>query len=147
MNKEEILDSIYSFVLNMGYIPLDLAIRLNHGSYEIRFSIFNKEKVTLADCTRVTIAVREFLWQFLGNEDFSLDVSSPGAERVLKKPEEYCLFEGKKARIILKNGKEITAFLNGFDIEKKLVNLLDPEKSEGMEILLSDIGKCQLILE
>lgn len=147
MNKEDLLEAIRSFVLNLGYIPLDLRVRLNHGSYEIHFSIFKKEKVTLADCTRVTIAVRDFLYCFLGNEDFSLDVSSPGAERVLKKTEDFCLFEGRKVKIILKTGKEFVAVLNGVQIENKIINLLNPETGEGMEFLLSDIGKCQLILE
>jgi len=147
MNKVELLESIQSFVLNLGYVPLDLHVRLEHGSYVIRFSIFKIEKVTLADCSRVTLALREFLRIFLGNDDFSLDVSSPGAERILRNPEEYFLFKGKKVKVLLKTGHELIAFIDEMHIEKKEVSFVNPQKDESVSILLSDIGKCQLILE
>lgn len=147
MDIEDIKTAIVQFVFDFGYVPLDLRVRLNHGSFEIHFSIFKKGSITLADCSRVTIAVSEFMEHFLGTDDFTVDVSSPGADRVLKKPEEYDLFAGKKARIILKTGIEIIGTLNGYRVDRKCVNFVNWPEGEEKEIPFSTIGKCQLMID
>jgi ribosome maturation factor RimP len=147
MDKEALKESIELFVFDFGYVPLDVRIALNHESYAIHFSIFKKANVTIADCSRVTLAVKEFLINLLGSDDFSLDVSSPGAERILKSPLDYTLFEGKKVKILLKNGSEIKGILKGYKSDSNLITFLDVNDSCDKDVLLSDVSKCQLTLE
>jgi ribosome maturation factor RimP len=147
MNKEAIKESIELFVFDFGYVPLDLRVLLDHGSYRIHFSIFKKSSVTLADCSRVTLAVKDFLINLLGCDDFMLDVSSPGAERILKSPLDYSLFEGKKIKIWLHSGTEIKGILKGFKADTGEIRYSDVDGTSEHDVLMVDVSKCQLTLE
>lgn len=147
MDKEALKKAIELYVFDFGYVPLDIRIRLNHELIEIHFSIFKKKNITLMDCSRVTLAVREFLLNYLGSDNFSLDVSSPGAERILKEPLEYSLFEGKKARLIFADGSEKKVILKDFRFLDNMIVFIDVLRLEEHNVPLSEVIKCQLILE
>lgn len=59
----------------------------------LRLFIDHPDGVTLALCERVTRELGELL------ADYSLEVSSPGPERPLTKPEHFRSFLGRKARV------------------------------------------------
>jgi ribosome maturation factor RimP len=59
----------------------------------LRLYIDHPEGVTLGLCERVTDHLRDLL------TDHSLEVSSPGAERPLTKPEHFRRFLGRKVRV------------------------------------------------
>ena len=59
----------------------------------VRLYIDHPDGVTLALCERVTRELGELL------ADYSLEVSSPGPERPLTKPEHFRSFLGRKARV------------------------------------------------
>jgi ribosome maturation factor RimP len=59
----------------------------------LRLVIDSPEGVDLALCERVTGQLRDLL------EDWSLEVSSPGPERPLTKPEHFRRFLGKRVRV------------------------------------------------
>lgn len=63
------------------------------ASERLRLVIDSPEGVDLAMCERVTDLLRDLL------EDWSLEVSSPGPERPLTKPEHYRRFVGNKVRV------------------------------------------------
>ena len=147
MKREAIKSSIELFVFDFGYVPLDIRVQLNNGSYGIHFSIFKNTNVTLKDCSMVTVAVRDFLVSLLGNDDFTLDVSSPGAERVLKNPFEYRLFEGKTANLLLNDGTEKKVVLKGCSEDEACIEYEDRETNVLCSVPFSHVCKCQLTLE
>jgi ribosome maturation factor RimP len=59
----------------------------------LRLYIDRPGGVDLALCERVTAALRDLL------EHYSLEVSSPGADRPLTKPEHFRRFLGRRARV------------------------------------------------
>jgi ribosome maturation factor RimP len=59
----------------------------------LRLYIDHPQGVDLALCERATDALRELL------ESWSLEVSSPGADRPLTKPEHYRRFLGRRVRV------------------------------------------------
>jgi ribosome maturation factor RimP len=63
------------------------------GGGTLRVFIDHPEGVTLALCERVTGALPEL------RERYALEVSSPGIERPLTKPEPLRLFVGRRARV------------------------------------------------
>jgi ribosome maturation factor RimP len=63
------------------------------GGGTLRVFIDHPEGVTLALCERVTVALPEL------RERFTLEVSSPGLERPLTKPEHFRRFVGRRARV------------------------------------------------
>lgn len=145
MTVTQIAEDIKNFVLNLGYIALDIVVSKRKDFYKISFAIFKKNDVTVEDCEKVTLFVKDFLMMMLG-EDFSLDVSSPGAERVLKNIEEFDIFAGRKAKVILKSGNVLSGILKGTDENKKVLFLEDYNNGEILPINIYDIAKCKLAL-
>jgi ribosome maturation factor RimP len=67
------------------------------GGQTVRLFIDHPEGVTLDLCERVTHALPEV------REKYALEVSSPGSERPLTKPDHFRRFLGRKARVRLRD--------------------------------------------
>jgi ribosome maturation factor RimP len=63
------------------------------GGGTLRVFVDHPEGVTLALCERVTVALTTL------RERYTLEVSSPGIERPLTKPEHFRRFVGRRARV------------------------------------------------
>jgi ribosome maturation factor RimP len=63
------------------------------GGRCLRVFIDHPDGVSLATCERVTMHLNDF------RERYSLEVSSPGAERPLTKPAHFRRFVGRRARV------------------------------------------------
>jgi ribosome maturation factor RimP len=81
-----------------------------HGSI-LQIFIDHPDGVTLALCERVTGHLNDY------RERYSLEVSSPGQDRPLTKPQHYSRFLGRRARVRLRNAadghKQLTGELVG----------------------------------
>lgn len=146
MNNKALKDAVADFIKQLGYVPLDMQVRWSQEEWKIRFAIFRQTPVTLKDCAIVTRALKDYLFSWLGNEDFSLDISSPGAERILKTPMEYSLFQGKRAKVVFKSGMIGFFLLISLDETEKLAVMFSEEKQAVQSFPLQDIAKCQLVL-
>ncbi len=95
----------------------DLGLRLydlqyNHVSKTLRVFI-DREKggITIKDCQKVsTILSRDLDNTDLINSSYTLEVSSPGVERYLKRPEHYAWAAGKRVEVDI-GEKKITGFI------------------------------------
>ena len=70
------------------------------GADRLRMFIDHPDGVSLELCERVTNHLRELL------VDYSLEVSSPGPERPLTKPDHFRRFLGARARVRLREPRE-----------------------------------------
>jgi ribosome maturation factor RimP len=70
----------------------------------IRISIDKPEGVTHGDCENISHQVGTILdvEDVVPGGSYTLEVSSPGVERKLLKPKDYERFQGKKAKIVLR---------------------------------------------
>ncbi len=145
MNKKTLMEYIQSFVLKTGYTPLDMKISVKNDTLRIAFSIFKQGvDISLDDCSKVTLIVRDFLNMLLGIEaDFIVDVSSPGADRKLKSWQEYSMFQEKKVRIVLKDGHTVEAILKGTIEPDQVVYCCENEENV---VSYDDIASCRLVL-
>jgi ribosome maturation factor RimP len=77
----------------------------------LRIFIDHPDGVTLALCERVTGHLSDY------RERYSMEVSSPGQDRPLTKPQHYSRFLGRRARVRLRNAadghKQLTGELVG----------------------------------
>jgi ribosome maturation factor RimP len=89
---------------------VELLLAELHGSI-LRIFIDHPDGVTLALCERVTGHLNDY------RERYSLEVSSPGRDRPLTKPQHYSRFLGRRARVRLRNAadghKQLTGELVG----------------------------------
>src|SRR6266567_7720551 len=73
----------------------------------LRISIDKPDGVTHADCELVSQQVSTILdVENVVPGHYTLEVSSPGVERKLLKPNDYIRFQGKKAKIVLREPLE-----------------------------------------
>jgi ribosome maturation factor RimP len=73
----------------------------------VRLFIDHPEGVTLALCERVSGHLNDYL------EHYSLEVSSPGQDRPLTKPQHYRRFLGRRARVRLREARDGHKSLTG----------------------------------
>jgi len=83
----------------------DLALLRGHGHTVLRATIDRPEGVTLDDCERVSRSLSVLLDQADPLSDpYQLEVSSPGAERPLRNPDEFRRFLGRRANVRYRSG-------------------------------------------
>jgi ribosome maturation factor RimP len=102
---------IESTAVGLGYELVDVELA-NHGRQLRVFidrpnagSAVAADGVTLADCERVTRQLQRVL-EVEGVDYGRLEVSSPGLDRVLKKPADFPRFAGSRAEVRLRVPRE-----------------------------------------
>lgn len=120
--------------------------RENHG-WVLRLFIDQEQGVTIDDCANVSREVSSYLEvEDLIDHAYTLEVSSPGAERPLKRKEDFIRFADKKARIKLheplNDQKVFTGLLKGVEGEAVVL------EQDGKILLLDmhNISKARLTL-
>jgi len=84
------------------------------GNQLVRISIDKPDGVTHGDCELVSQQVSTILdVEDVVPGHYTLEVSSPGVERKLLKPNDYIRFQGKKAKIVLREPVENQRHLQG----------------------------------
>jgi ribosome maturation factor RimP len=84
--------------LAAGEPEVEVLLAELHGGETLRVFIDHPDGVTLALCERVTGALSEL------RERYTLEVSSPGLERPLTKPDHFRRFVGRRARVRTRGG-------------------------------------------
>ena len=109
------------------------------GAERLRLFIDHPDGVSLELCERVTGHLRDLL------VDYGLEVSSPGPERPLTKPDHFRRFLGRRARVRLREPREGHRSYTG-----ELVSASEEEVTVAAEdgvvsILYSDINRSNLL--
>jgi ribosome maturation factor RimP len=111
------------------------------GSDRLRLFIDHPDGVSLDLCERVTHHLRELLF------DYALEVSSPGPQRPLTKPDHFRRFLGRRARVRLREPRHGHKSFTG-----ELVGASDDEVTVAagdgiVSIPYSDINRSNLLPE
>ena len=89
--------------LSEGLEVVEVEVKGGGKSRFVRISIDKPEGVSHADCEKVSQQVGTILdVEDVVPGHYTLEVSSPGIERKLLKPQDYERFQGKKARVTLR---------------------------------------------
>jgi len=113
-NKNIIEETVAKALETQGYELVDLIIQ-NHGSKKLlQFFADKQGGFTLADCELLTNKIDAVLMmENLIEGAYILEVSSPGMNRVLRKPAHFQRFIGQRARIYLKQAIENRGVFTG----------------------------------
>lgn len=111
------------------------------GHDALRLYIDHPDGVDLALCERVTNHLRDLL------ERYSLEVSSPGLDRPLTKPEHYRRFRGRRVRVRTRGPIEGRRNFTGTiaDADEAAVRVSD--SGSEIEIPLSEVRRSNLVPE
>ncbi len=116
----------------------------------LRLYIDSEQGITLDDCERVSHQVSGLLEvEEPVRGDYTLEVSSPGLDRPLFKPEHYARFVGHKVRLRLHapldGRRKYVGVIEGLEDNGTLV--LNVEDEGRLELALQDIDKANLVPE
>ncbi len=100
MNQGELANLLEPTVEGLGYELADLEVKLGGRNGIVRVFIDKPEGISLDDCEKVSLAVSALL----DVEDpvpghYDLEVSSPGLNRKLTKPEHFERFTGEEVKV------------------------------------------------
>ena len=133
-----------------GLEVVEVEVKGGGGCRLIRVSIDKPEGVTHGDCENVSHQVGTILdvEDVVPGGRYTLEVSSPGVERKLIKPQDYLRFQGKKAKITLREPLEgrrnWEGTLAGFDAGAVT---LETQPGATVRFLLEQVQKANLKFE
>ena len=85
---------------SLGMTLVDVEFRREGRGWVLRLILDRPEGITLAHCQEVSEQLTDLLdVEDLVDHPYSLEVSSPGLDRVLKTPQDFVRFAGRSARI------------------------------------------------
>jgi ribosome maturation factor RimP len=119
-------DIIKEIVEDNGFRLYDLEITQEDGYnyYRIYIQKNNGDGVNLDECAKINRIVSPiFDVEYNTDDSYFLEVSSPGIERPLKKPEHFEYSVGEKIKVTLKDGSKIIGKLQNYDKENKKINI------------------------
>ena len=153
MHKEEIMtrleDLIQPYLLVQGVELVDLEFtQPRRGRATLRLFVDRQGGITLDEITRVSRVVGELLdVHDLISSAYTLEVSSPGLTRELKKPRDYERYTGRLVRITTRSpwqGKQVhRGILKGLENEEVSLE----EDQTLVRIPLGEIAKARLDLD
>jgi len=115
----------------------------------LRISIDKPAGVTHADCELVSQQVGTILdVEDVVPGQYTLEVSSPGVERKLLKPQDYARFQGKKAKVVLhepvENQRRWEGTLAGFS---EGMITLEPAPGKSVQFGIGNVERANLKFE
>ena len=133
--EEKVENLLNNKIEELGYDLYDVEYAKEGKNYYLRIFIDKPEGIDLTDCEKVNDAINTLLddANYI-KEQYFLEVSSPGIERVLRKDKHLELNKGKEIRINLfkkaQNGnKEYQGILKDFNDAQIIIEIED-EKIE-----------------
>lgn len=99
------------------------------GGNDIRVLVDNDNGVSIDDCVKVSRHLESSFDRDI--EDFSLNVSSPGADQPLRIPRQYKKNLGRELSVKLSDGRKIAGELIGADDTHAEVKLREKRRIEG----------------
>ncbi len=149
VDLEKIRDIAGRVATSEGLLLIDVEVKGGRSNQLLRVYIDKPQGVSHADCQLVS----EQLSAILDVEDpfpgsYTLEVSSPGLDRKLTKPDEYAYFAGRRARLVVRESeggqKVLEGRLAGIESGRVLVDL---GESGVAEFEFSAISKAKLLPE
>ncbi len=133
-------------IQSLGYRLFDVELKSERG-WVLRVIIDKRGGVTIKDCEEVSRRIGPLL----DVEDpipfsYRLEISSPGLNRELEKPEHYDFFKGRLVKVFLREPvsgrREVTGYVEG--VSEGIVLIREKEKGELLHIPFSVIARGRL---
>jgi ribosome maturation factor RimP len=133
-----------------GFFIVDLQVKPSH---KISVFVDTLKGITLEECTQVNRLIEQKMNR--ENENFELEVSSPGLNNPLKLPFQYEKNVGRSLRVIKTDGLTTEGKIMAADTEKVLLETLMKKSSKGkmketqvkmLELHYTDIKTARIII-
>lgn len=140
--KDSAIETVLAPILEyMGVDIVECASRPTRDSLQVRIVISRKGGVSIDECAKVHKTLLPRLQASLGRSDINIEVSSPGLTRNIKSADEFALFAGRGAKILVQGKNEWVTGIIGEAADLSLT-LETPEGA--VTIRFADIQKARL---
>jgi ribosome maturation factor RimP len=95
---EPIFASVEAVVDGLGMSVLEMTLSRHRGSVQTKVVVYKKDGVGVADCSRVHRAIAPRLELGFPDQEISVEVASPGIDRLIKDASEFGVFIGRGVR-------------------------------------------------
>ena len=146
--SQAVVSLIEPILMAEGLELVDVEYKKEGKSWVLRIFIDKEGGVTIADCQKVSrltgdlIDVEETI-----TTTYSLEVSSPGLNRVLKREEDFLKFKGRQIYLHslspIDNRKKFNGILTDFKDQTVFIEV----DGEVLGIPLRHVGKANLVIE
>ena len=139
---EELIEPV---VKNLGF-EIEYVEFAKEGTNNVLRIVIDKvgEAMWVEDCEKVSRAIEDIVDKNI-NQEYVLEVSSPGLERQLKNIKLYKKYIGKNIHVKLftkvEGKKEFEGIIKDVDEDKEIV-ILELEDKNNLELLLKDIASA-----
>lgn len=149
MNKHPLEDMLEPVVDGMGYeLVRVLTIGAKNPTLQVMIDRKDGKEVTVDDCAEVSRRLSDVLDEKDPIESqYSLEVSSPGIDRPLTKPEHFARFSGYEAKIetstVIEGRKRFKGRISGIDDKNNIAFEMD-----GTEYVIpfDEVAKAKILI-
>jgi ribosome maturation factor RimP len=146
-NKEQVAAAITPAIESLGFYVEDIAITSAGKRSMLTVIVDGDTHLSLDQVTVATKAISEIVENLptLGNNPFTLEVTSPGLDRPLTKPRHWQKNKDRLIKIILNDGKEITGRIkdstqSAVTVDEQVINFADIKRAT-LEIEFKQVNK------
>jgi ribosome maturation factor RimP len=146
-NKEQVAAAITPAIESLGFYVEDIAITSAGKRSMLTVIVDGDTHLSLDQVTVATKAISEIVENLptLGNNPFTLEVTSPGLDRPLTKPRHWQKNKDRLIKIILNDGKEITGRIkdsmqSAATVDEQVINFADMKRAT-LEIEFKQVNK------
>ncbi|MCX7025812.1 MAG: ribosome assembly cofactor RimP [Spirochaetes bacterium] len=100
METGSIRDDIEPLLAGAGLKLVELVVNQSKVSTQVRVVVYRPEGTGINECSKAHKLVLPRLQTLLKQEDFHLEVASPGVDRHIKDTREYGIFIGRGIRLL-----------------------------------------------
>lgn len=131
--EKNLIKILHLPIKNRGYELLDVTFNKRGSERIIQLFIYSPHGIDIDDCVNVNELASDII-DNSGNifKNYTLEISSPGIYRPLKKPEHFKIFMGKRIKVILQ--KKIQGF-------KIVIGNIEKCSEEGITMKIENIRK------
>ena len=123
--RDALFTKLVPLLSEAGLSLIDLVVSRHGGNVEVKMTVYSPKGTGTNECAKASRIAYPEAVAMLGCPDPSLEVASPGIDRILRSMPEWTIFKGKGVRVLL-DGE--TEWLQGRigDVERDSVNLACP---------------------
>jgi ribosome maturation factor RimP len=104
--NDALLAKLEPLLAEAGLVLVDLIVSRHHGSAQVRMTVYSPEGTGTRECAAAHRIAYPEIQAFLAHPDPSLEVASPGIDRVLRSARDWTIFKGKGVRVLLVGEEE-----------------------------------------
>ena len=128
--EESVWNAVLPTITNLGYEIYDIEYLKEGTSWYLRIYIDNEVGISITDCETVSRAIDSLIDELNPiKTPYSLEVSSPGIERVLRRPEHFEKYMDSEVEVSL---------FKPIDGEKKIKGILKDVSDDFIKIEQTD---------